>query len=119
MAQELLLSQQDRDLIESQTYDPSMHPRFCSFRDYLVWPNEEPKEISPAGYEFISNLLIARASIYHGLELTQPLKPEFFRKIWEEALSQGLKWTGFNRLSLNEDDKAYYLSMLQKENKWD
>ena len=119
MTQELLLSARDRELIESLTYDPSAKPRFCSMRDYLVWPDEEPAGISPTGYEYLTDLLIARALMHHGLELPPPIKPEFFRKIWEKAQSEGLKWPGFNRLSLNDDDKAYYLKKLQKEDKWD
>lgn len=113
---DLRISGNDLTLIESLEYDSSLEPRFDTFRACLVWRDEEPAGLTPAGYEALCDLWIARANLYHGLELSEPCDPDYFREAWNQAMAQGLKWPGFNRLSLNEKDKAYYEQMLNQPN---
>ncbi|HEY9870482.1 MAG TPA: hypothetical protein V6D08_15060 [Candidatus Obscuribacterales bacterium] len=107
----------DLRLIESLEYNPSLEPSFDALRACLVWRDEEPSGLTPAGHEALRDLWIARSFLHRGLDFSvHPLDPEYFRNIWNRALRQGFKWPGFNRLSLNARDKAYYEEMLNQEN---
>jgi hypothetical protein len=74
----------------------------------LVWDDERAAGLSAPGYESLCDLLIARSFVHRGLDLSaHELDPHYFRDLWQRALSQGLRWPGFQRLSLSEEDKAY------------
>lgn len=111
-----LFSERDRSLIEASSYDPSMKPSYNPLSSVLIWADEQPRGISPAAYDVLDALLLARAFLYHGYELPSALlDPEYFRSIWNKAVASKLKWPGFNRLSLSEEDRAYYLAELNRE----
>jgi len=40
-----LLSDRDRQLVESLAYDSSLEPRFNALRSYLTWDDESPSGI--------------------------------------------------------------------------
>ena len=40
-----LLSDRDRQLVESLAYDSSLEPRFNALRSYLTWDDEPPSGI--------------------------------------------------------------------------
>ena len=114
-----IFNERDLTLIESLEYDPSLKSMYCSFRMYLHWPDELPSGITPEGYDTLCDLWIARACLHHGLKLHESLNPEAFTNVWNKALAQGLKWPGFNRVALSDEDKEYYQQMLNQENPFD
>jgi hypothetical protein len=108
----------DLELIESLVYDPNLAPSFDIMRGCLVWQDERPAGLSPTGRESLIDLWCARSFLHQGRDFSEHrLDPEYFRKIWERALSQAFKWPGFNRLTLTEADKTYYESELKKSAK--
>lgn len=114
-----LFSDRDRVLVESLIYNPSFEPRFNGIRDYLMWEDELPPGITPDGLEVLTNLWIARACLYHGYELPDLFDKEFFRSVWQQAIAENLQWPGFKRLTLSNEDKAYYKQKLNQENQFD
>ncbi len=119
MDNEPIFKGKDLELIESLVLDATLEPKFCSFRDYLHWDDELPKGITPDGYDALCDLWIARSFIHRGLDFSaHPIDPEYIKQFWDRALKQNFKWTGFQRLSLSENDKAYYLKTLNSDNKW-
>ncbi len=114
-----LLSDRDRQLVESLAYDPSLEPRFNALRSYLTWEDESPSGITPNGYDTLSDLLIARAFLYHGFELPELCDRRHFADIWNRAIAEKLKWPGFNRLVLSATDREYYDRVLNEEDPFD
>jgi hypothetical protein len=100
--------------IESLVFDPNLEPSYDIVKGCLVWSDERPKTLTPAGYESLYDLLVARSFLHRGLDFSAyDLSPDYFRKVWDKALAQGFKWPGFNRLTLSEKDKAYYEQELE------
>ncbi len=117
MEDEPIFGPDDLRLIESLVYDSSLEPRFDALRACLVWRDEEPKGLTPDGYNNLCRLWIARSFLHRGLDFfAHPLDPEFIRQFWQRAGKQGFKWTGFERLTLSTKDKEYYEKMLHQEN---
>jgi hypothetical protein len=111
-----LFSERDRSLIEASNYDPSLKPNYNPLNSLLFWDDEEPRDISLAGHDVLFALWFARAFLYHGYEIRSALlNPEYFRSVWDKAVASKLKWPGFNRLSLSEEDRQYYLDELNRE----
>jgi hypothetical protein len=111
-----LFSERDRSLIEASKYDPTLKPNYNALSSFLIWEDEQPRDISPAAYDVLDALWLARAFLYHGYELPSDLlDPEYFRSVWDKAVASKLKWPGFNRLSLSEEDRQYYLDELNLE----
>lgn len=110
-----LFSERDREILESLIYNPDLEPSYEGLKSCLIWADEQPRGLSSEGYETVCNLWIARAHLYHGLELPEPLEPQFYIDIWNKAVADEIKWPGFNRLSLSDKDKAYYLEKLNSE----
>ena len=116
---DLVFNDRDLNLIQQLVYDSSLEPMYCSFRMYLHWPDELPNGISPAGYETLCDLWIARACLYHGLKLDESLSPAVFIRVWKRAIEQGVQWPGFQRLNLSAEDQQYYIQCLNQENPFD
>lgn len=111
-----LFSDPDRRLIEGSKYDSSLKPSYNPLSSFLVWADEFPRGISPSAYDVLDTLWLARAFLYHGYELPSALlDPQYFRSVWEKAVASGLKWPGFNRLGLSEEDRQYYLTELNRD----
>ena len=116
MGSEPLFAERDLRLIESLDYDPALEPAYDFMRSCLVWTDERADNLTPAGYETLCDLWIARSFVHRGLDFsTHPLDPHYFKDVWERAFKQGVKWPGFNRLSLKPEDREYYEKMLQEE----
>jgi hypothetical protein len=111
-----LFSERDRSLIEASNYDPSLKPSYNPLSSFLIWADESPQGISPSAYDVLDALWLARAFLYHGYELPSALlDPQYFRSVWDKAIASELKWTGFNRLNLSEEDRQYYITELNRE----
>jgi hypothetical protein len=111
-----LFSERDRSLIEASNYDPGLKPNYNPLSSLLFWNDEAPRGISPKAYDVLEALWLARAILYYGYELPSDLlDPQYFRSVWDKAVASGLKWPGFNRLTLSEEDRQYYLAELNRE----
>jgi hypothetical protein len=116
MKEELLFEGNDLRLIESLKFDPELEPSYESIKGCLIWRDERPDGLSNAGYEALGDLWAARSFLHQGLDFSEhPLNPDYYRRVWERALAQGLKWPGFNRITLSEKDKDYLESRLREE----
>ncbi|CAN5317855.1 hypothetical protein BH11CYA1_BH11CYA1_41260 [soil metagenome] len=112
---EPVLHGNDLVLIESLVFDSSLKPTYSAIRNHLMWADEMPDGLTPDGYTTLCNLWIARSFIHRGLDFSShPVDPEYITNFWNRALEQKFKWTGFERLSLSEEDRAYYDSMIEK-----
>jgi hypothetical protein len=99
----------DLKLIESLVYDPTLTPSYDLIKNCLVWEDERIDGLTPAGYESLCDLWIARSFLQRKLDFSaHRLAPDYFKSVWERALEQGFHWPGFNRLSLSKKDLAYY-----------
>ena len=99
----------DRALVEALQYDPAAEPSFELLKGCLIWVDERADGLTSDGYERLCDLWIAR-SFLHRCEpfSSHPLDPEYFGRVWEEALNDKIRWPGFQRLTLSAADKAYY-----------
>ena len=105
----LLFSERDRSLIEASTYDPSLKAKFNPLSSFLFWDDEWPRNISPEGQDVLNALWLARTLLYYDYKLsTDLLDPDYFRAVWEKAIASGIKWPGFNRLKLSDQDRQYF-----------
>lgn len=107
-----LFIERDLKLIESLVYDPSLKPRFNALSSFLIWEDELPINITPNGIDTLSALCVARAFLFHGLKLPDHINAADFKQIWDNATDEGIKWPGFNRLKLSNEDSAFYREML-------
>ena len=115
MVIEPLFTGNDLKLIEALEYNPDLKPGYDLIKSCLVWKDERPVGLTPAGYETLCDVWIARSFIHRGVDFsTDKLDPKYFRDIWNRALNQKFKWPGFKRLALNEEDKAYFEHELQR-----
>lgn len=112
MSSEPLFVGEDLRLIELLTYKPSLKPSYDHIKNCLAWDDERADGLTPAGYEILCDLWIARSFIHRGLSFSiHELDPNYFRVVWERALGQKFKWPGFQRLTLSEEDKTYFERM--------
>lgn len=111
-----LFSDRDRDLIEASNYDRDLKPNFNPLSSVLFWDDEAPRGISPKAYDVLNALWLARALQYYDYKLTTDLlDPQYFKSVWDKAIASNLKWAGFNRLKLRDEDRAYFASELNLE----
>ena len=112
MSSEPLFIGEDLRLIESLAYNSDLKPSYDHLKNCLVWEDERAEGLSPIGYENLCDLWIARSFIHRGMSFSEHrLDPNYFQTVWERALGQKLKWPGFARLTLCEEDKNYYEKM--------
>jgi len=108
-------SQRDRALVEALQYDPTLKPEYEILKGCLVWNDERPDNLTPAGYEKLCDLWIARGYIHREEPFSNnQLDPEYFGKAWEEALRDKIRWPGFLRLRLSDEDRRFYDETLRQ-----
>ncbi len=111
-----LFSERDRNLIEASNYDSALKPNFNPLSSLLFWDDEAPRGISPQAYDVLNALWLARALLYYDYKLTTDLlDPQYFKSVWDKAIAANLKWAGFNRLKLSDEDRGYFASELNRE----
>jgi len=109
MDSEPLFSGNDLRHVEALVYDATLEPSYDYMRNCLVWADERAGNLTPAAYESLCDLWIARAFLHHGLDFADfDLEADYFRDIWDRAVRQGLRWPGFERLTLSDKDRAYF-----------
>ena len=102
------LSPDDRAVIESLEFDPSLEPSFDIIKSCLAWPDEVPKGISGKGNMLVGRLLIWRSFLHREMpEEAWGLDPSPYRLAWQSAVSEKLSWPGFRRLTLSSKDKQF------------
>jgi hypothetical protein len=107
------LSKADREIIEAQILVTESQPSYESIKSCLIWPNELPSGLSMDGHTFILNLLAARSYLHRNIPMTGRL--ERLRVDWEIALSSGLKWIGFKRISIPAAHLEFLVSQIESE----
>ena len=108
------LTQADRALIEGSTFNPALRPSFEVIKSCLIWADERPRELSRSGSQFIARLWVVRAFMHQGIPPEHwGVDPTPFEKAWRAAQSAGLKWPGFMRLNLSEEDARYFKTSLE------
>ncbi len=111
-----LFSDRDRNLIEASNYNRDLKPNFNPLSSLLFWDDEAPRGISPKAYDVLNALWLARALQYYDYKLaTDLLDPQYFKSVWDKAIASNLKWAGFSRLTLSDEDRAYFASELNLE----
>lgn len=112
----MLLSSEDRAAIERLVLDRTLAPSFEILKSCLIWEDEVPRGISGAGYKYVQDLWATRGWIHRGVPLERwTFGHERFLRIWDDALSSGLKWPGFHRLALSTGDQQYLREQLADE----
>lgn len=102
------LSEHDREAIGRLAYDPNAAPSFEVLKHCLVWPDERPTNISPAGYELLNDLWIVRGFMHRKLPRSEwGLDPAYFEQVWDFAQRELPQWPGFKRVVLADHDRAY------------
>jgi hypothetical protein len=116
MEQEPIFSEKDLQIIESQVYDPALTPSYESIKACLIWADEIPHGLSLDGYSILEILWIGRSLLHRGLSLADdPINPAHVQSTWTRAQQQGLKWIGFKRLVISDEDRAYYMKAMKDE----
>jgi hypothetical protein len=101
------LSPADRERIEALWFDPDATIAFNEITACLVWSDEWPEGLSPAGYEYVRDLLGARGYLHRGVPLAEWDFGSSDRiERWTEAHASGLRWNGFRRLELGDRERA-------------
>jgi NAD-dependent deacetylase len=105
---EFHFSREDRDILASQKADPNATCHYETHRgclfwsDEMVWSDEIISHLSPRGKNLLDYLIIARGLIHRG-------ERDFsnYWTCWQNAIKDGVKWIGFERIKLNAKDAAY------------
>jgi hypothetical protein len=106
----------DLELIENLEFNPDLEPSYDAIKNCLVWEDERPDGLTPDGYELLCDLWIARSFIHRDIPFSSwVLDPEYFGRVWEDAMEAKFKWPGFNRLELAVNEKKYYLKEMKEQ----
>lgn len=111
-----LFSETDLRLIEALEYRPELEPAFDEIKACLVWDDERPAGLTPAGYESLCDLWIIRSYIHRGIpRQAWGIDPAsgYFQDVWDRAQAHPIRWPGFRRMQLSEKDRAYLESCLE------
>lgn len=100
-----MLSDRDRELVESLPFDPNATAAFNAITACLVWSDELPSGLTPYGYDFMRDLLVARGYLHRGVPPEAWDSPERLER-WNEALAAELRWNGFRRVTLTGPQRA-------------
>ena len=105
----------DRELIERSAFDPALKPSFEVIKSCLIWRDECPPGLSRKGTQFVARLWVFRAFLHQGIARERwTVDPTPFENAWHAAQLAGLKWSGFLRLQLSEEDSQYLQRSLQE-----
>lgn len=108
-----VFSGNDLRLIEGLVYDPNLEPSYEFLKGCLIWTDERPDGLTPAAYDSLCSLWMARGLLHRGFNLSDdPIDPAFTKDLWERAIRQVPQWPGFRRLDIGEKDRNYLQSML-------
>lgn len=108
----------DRETIEALVFQPSLKPSFELIRSCLVWDDERARGLSKRGNDFIRRLWVVRSFIHQGLSREHwRIDPAPFENAWNAAHRAGLKWPGFLRLHLSDEDTLYLQRSLYEASK--
>ena len=102
-----LLSDDDRELVESLTFEADAGVSFNDITACLVWDDEVPDGLSRSGYHVVRDLLVARGLIHRGVPVEEwdyGWTERWDR--WNEAIASGLRWNGFRRIALTQVQRA-------------
>lgn len=89
----MTLSPRDRELVESLPFDPNATVAFNEIAACLAWSDEIAEGLSPAGYEYVRDLLGARGYMHRGVPVEDWDYGSTDRiERWNEALGSGLRW---------------------------
>lgn len=107
------LKVEDLRLIESVGFQRDASPVYDEWLDALIWDDEWPAGLSLEGNEFVLSLITAR-SFLHTPQKKDNLAAlsvdvESLILLWKESIDSGLKWSGFQRIVLDEKDRNYLL----------
>lgn len=107
------LKVEDLRLIESVGFQRDASPVYDEWLDALIWDDEWPEGLSLEGNEFVLSLITAR-SFLHTPQKKDNLAAlsvdvESLILLWKESIDSGLKWSGFQRIVLDEKDRNYLL----------
>jgi hypothetical protein len=101
-----MLSTTDRALVEGLDFDPAATPAYNEITACLVWPDELPDGLTPYGYEYMRDLLGARGFIHRAIPIESWDRGWTDRvDRWNEALRGGLRWNGFLRIALTQEQR--------------
>jgi hypothetical protein len=102
-----MLGTTDRLLVENALFDEHAAPAFNEITGCLVWPDEIPDGLSPAGHQTVRNLLAARGLVHRGVAIEDwPGGLTDLADEWNAALRSRLRWNGFQRIALTKDQRA-------------
>lgn len=102
-----MLSNADRALVEGQPFAAGSEPAYNEITACLVWPDEVPAGLSPAGYDVVRDLLGARGFIHRGVPIEEWDRGWTDRiERWNGAIGDGLRWNGFQRIALTSVQRA-------------
>ena len=105
-----LFSERDLRLIEALEYRPELEPAFDEIKACLIWEDERPVGLTPAGYESLCDLWIVRSYIHRGVPCAEwGIDPAsgYFQEVWARAQAHPIGWPGFRRMQISEKDRAY------------
>jgi len=82
---------------------PGAAPAFERIKYCLIWPDERPDGLSPAGQDLVADLWVARGLIHRGTPIDR--YPSYFDS-WNGALVAQLGWNGFTRIALTLEQRT-------------
>jgi hypothetical protein len=112
-----LFSDRDVRLIEALEHQPELEPAFDDIKACLVWDDERPSDLTPNGYETLCDLWIIRSYIHRGVppeEWGVDPTSGYFQGVWQRAQTQRIRWPGFQRMTLSQNDREYFERCLRE-----
>ena len=112
------LTRADQEMINALTFNSSLRPSFEVIKSCLIWDDERPRALSKEGRRFIDRLLVMRSFLHQGIPRDRwRVDPTPFESAWRAAEDAQLKWPGFSRLYLSEEDRLYFQRSLDEASK--
>lgn len=104
----IALSHHDREALGRLVYDPGATPSFEMLKCCLLWPDERAKNVSPAGYELLTDLWAVRGFMHRMVPRSEwGLDPAHFERAWEFGMREIPRWPGFKRIVLGDAERVY------------
>lgn len=102
------ITKADWDCFAAAPVDPNATPGYELLKGCLIWPDEYVEGLSPAGWELLGDLFVARALLHRGQAISAwPGGSEILQARWDTAIAAGLPWAGFARVELTADQQTY------------
>jgi|KBSSwiStaDraftv2_1062776.scaffolds.fasta_scaffold3232354_2 hypothetical protein len=102
-----MLGTTDRRLVENLFFDADATAAFNEVTGCLVWSDELPDGLSPDGFATMRDLLSARGLLHRGIPI-EDWQGGFsgLADTWNAAVRSRLRWTGFQRIELTQEQRA-------------